>query len=88
MACDSGQAGEKEASIPQTRAVRASPCTDALVVITPEMVAAGVGELREKIFGQDFSDIVYDVFLAMALASPLADKGSGFLNQGSQVGKP
>lgn len=38
------------------------------VEVTPEMIAAGADELREKCFGQDLKIIAEDVFLAMVSA--------------------
>lgn len=35
------------------------------IEVTPEMVVAGVHELREKMFGQPLDMIVVDVFYAM-----------------------
>lgn len=37
---------------------------------TPEMVEAGVDELREKHIGMDLAEIVTDVFYAMISAAP------------------
>ena len=45
-----------------------------LVVVTSEMIAAGVAELREKAFGQRLDDVVHDVFISMVVASPLFDE--------------
>lgn len=39
-----------------------------VIEISPEMIRAGVVELREKCFGESLSEIVRDVYLAMALA--------------------
>lgn len=48
-----------------------------LVVVTSEMIAAGVAELREKAFGQRLDDVVHDVFISMMVASPLFDEPGG-----------
>lgn len=37
------------------------------VMITPEMIEAGVLELREKAFGEPLEEIVAAVFLAMKI---------------------
>lgn len=42
-----------------------------LIVVTSEMITAGAAELREKAFGQRLDDVVHDVFISMAVASPL-----------------
>lgn len=38
------------------------------IEVTPEMVEAGVAELREKCFGENLEEIVTDVFYAMTIA--------------------
>jgi hypothetical protein len=43
----------------------------ALFEITPSMIIAGVQELEEKQFGQQLSEIVQDIFVAMLVESPL-----------------
>jgi hypothetical protein len=35
------------------------------IEVTPEMISAGVDEIREKMFGQSLGGIVEDVFWAM-----------------------
>ena len=42
------------------------------VEVTPEMIEAGVQELREKCFGQPYEIIVEDVYWAMRSAIPSA----------------
>ena len=41
------------------------------LIITPEMIEAGVAELREKALGESLERIVSDVFRAMVCASSL-----------------
>ncbi len=36
------------------------------IVVTPEMIEAGVAELRERVFGECLHEVVIDVFIAMA----------------------
>ena len=36
--------------------------------VTPEMIRAGVNELRERCFGESLDDIVTDVFIVMSAA--------------------
>ncbi len=43
-----------------------APIHGRLVEVTPSMIAAGVSALREMPFGQNLSDIVRNVFFAMA----------------------
>jgi len=43
------------------------------IEITPDMVEAGVLELRNHIFGEDLSEIVTDVFIAMLAARELPE---------------
>lgn len=37
------------------------------IVITDEMVRAGVWELRDKVFGRDLNEVVRSVYLAMEI---------------------
>lgn len=39
------------------------------IKLTPEMLRAGVEELREKHFGENIEEIVRSVYLAMVIAS-------------------
>ncbi len=55
MGIGSGQGGEKNAGVTQFE-------------VTPEMIDAGVAELREKMFGQNLRDVVLDVFWVMLAA--------------------
>jgi|CXWL01.1.fsa_nt_gi hypothetical protein len=47
-----------------------------LVEVTPAMIAAGVAELSEKMFGQPMDIVVREVYLAMRSANVAAYKGS------------
>lgn len=37
------------------------------IIVTPEMIAAGVFELRDKRLGQSLTEVVTDVYLAMEI---------------------
>ncbi len=51
------------------------------LVVTTEMIEAGVAELREKMYGEQMAEIVHDVFISMAVASPLFNELGRLQNQ-------
>jgi hypothetical protein len=57
MCHDSAAAHEREAGAPEQA-----------IEITPEMIEAGILELREKCIGEDLAGIVTDVFYVMLAA--------------------
>ena len=44
--------------------------------VTPEMIEAGVAELREKMFGQPLAMIVEDIYWAMKSVEPAQTRGT------------
>jgi hypothetical protein len=54
--CNQRQAGDKETGVLQ-------------IEVTPEMIEAGLYELREHSFGENMGDVIGAVYVAMALAS-------------------